>query len=78
MKHSADTTRSPRQRAGSRRNKRLRNVGTFESDCRVIFPKGYGKTTPITYTAPPPPDFRESILRMTLRSLANARRMGRR
>lgn len=30
----ADITRSRRQRAGSRRNKRLRNVGSFNSDFR--------------------------------------------
>ena len=33
-KNSADRTRSPRQRAGSRRNKKLRNVRPFFSDER--------------------------------------------
>ena len=32
---AADRTRSRRQRAGSRRNKRHRSVGTFESDHRA-------------------------------------------
>lgn len=32
MVHSAERTRSRRQRAGSRRNKRFRTVGTFFSD----------------------------------------------
>lgn len=34
---SADRTRSARSRAGSRRNKRLRNVGPRSSD----YPKGW-------------------------------------
>lgn len=33
-RYAADRTRSPRHRAGSRRNKRMRNVPSFSSDRR--------------------------------------------
>lgn len=50
----ADITRSRRQRAGSRRNKRLRNVGSFESDYRsggIDLQATYYR---ISLTTPPP------------------------
>jgi hypothetical protein len=42
MHNSADRTRSNEHRAGSRRNKKIKNVRTFQSDVKVYPLRGHG------------------------------------